>query len=228
MPRKRRQGRVSPIFLPTLGAGQLFTPCPTGGGPVFAGADTKTDVENGLKTARRRRLVNNPQGGMGRSALGDLKFVGRPLGLRFGQGQDKRVALLVFLHFYPAFEMLSQFRDAFQIGFLDDDFYGVFGAPELAPDHARLEPQHEIRIAADHARFREGVRPGKSGNDAEYGAVFTDIGHDGFLPENVSVGEGAVIGLGIPEFFERRHVDEIVLRRIEARTPPWRMSALAA
>src|SRR4029077_18054475 len=65
--------------------------------------------------------------------------------------------------------------------------------------------QHEIRIAA-----------GKSGNDAEYGAVFTDIGHDGFLPENVSVGEGAVIGLGIPEFFERRHVDEIVLPRIES------------
>jgi hypothetical protein len=205
MPRKRRQGRVSPIFLPTLGAGQLFTPCPTGGGPVFAGADAKTDAENGLKIARRRRLVNNPQGGMGRSALGDLKFVGRPLGLRLRQGQDKRVALLVFLHFYPAFEMLSQFRDAFQIGFLDDDFYGVFGAPELAPDHARLEPQHEIRIAA-----------GKSGNDAEYGAVFTDIGHDGFLSENVSVGEGAVIGLGIPEFFERRHVDEIVLRRIES------------
>src|SRR4029077_8664955 len=113
---------------------------------------------------------------MGRSALGDLKFVGRPLGLRLRQGQDKRVALLVFLHFYPAFEMLSQFRYAFQIAFLDDDFYGVFGAPELAPDHARLEPQHEIRIAA-----------GKSRNDAEYGAVFTDIGHGGFLPENVSV-----------------------------------------
>jgi hypothetical protein len=100
---------------------------------------------------------------MGRSALGDLKFVGRPLGLRLRQGQDKRVALLVFLHFYPAFEMLSQFRDAFQIGFLDDDFYGVFEAPELAPDHARLEPQHEIRVAA-----------GKSRNDAEYGAIFTD------------------------------------------------------
>jgi hypothetical protein len=67
------------------------------------------------------------------------------------------------------------------------------------------EPQHEIRIAA-----------GKSRNDAEYGAVFTYIGHGGFLPENVSVGEGAVIGLGFPEFFERRHVDEIVLRRIES------------
>ena len=89
---------------------------------------------------------------MGRSALGDLKFVGRPLGLRLRQGQDKRVALLVFLHFYPAFEMLSQFRDAFQIGFLDDDFYGIFGAPELAPDHARLEPQHEIRVAAGKSR----------------------------------------------------------------------------
>jgi hypothetical protein len=50
---------------------------------------------------------------------------------------------------------------------------GFFGAPELAPDHARLEPQHEIRVAA-----------GKSRNDAEYGAVFTDIGHGGFLPEN--------------------------------------------
>jgi hypothetical protein len=59
--------------------------------------------------------------------LGDLKFVGRPLGLHLRQGQDKRVALLVFLHFYPAIEMLSQFHNAFQIGFLDDDFYGVFG-----------------------------------------------------------------------------------------------------
>jgi hypothetical protein len=95
--------------------------------------------------------VNNPQGGMGRSALGDLKFVGRPLGLRLRQGQDKRVALLVFLHFYPAFEMLSQFRDAFQIGFLDDDFYGVFGAPELASDHARLEPS-----------MKSGLQPGKA------------------------------------------------------------------
>jgi len=42
------------------------------------------------------------------------------------------------------------------------------------------------------------------------------------------VGEGAVIGLGIPEFFERRHVDEIVLRRIESLDAAIAESALAA